>query len=92
MTRDNLFAEERNDEWGPGCCIDGGHCIECGNCYDDDGAHSLDASEIARLTKEGHTEHCAARQVWGDGECECKLQGIIPGNVSRLIIDTLNPS
>ena len=21
---------------------------------------------------EGHTPHCANRQFWGDGECECK--------------------
>ena len=21
----------------------------------------------------GHTHHCACRQIWGDGECECKI-------------------
>ncbi|WP_028316713.1 hypothetical protein [Desulfatibacillum aliphaticivorans] len=28
---------------------------------------------IAQLEKEGHSAHCAARQVYGDGECECDL-------------------
>lgn len=23
------------------------------------------------LIAEGHVRHCAYRQVWGDGECEC---------------------
>jgi hypothetical protein len=26
------------------------------------------------LEAEGHTAHCAARQVWGDGKCECGLK------------------
>lgn len=25
-----------------------------------------------RLEQKGHTPHCAARIVWGDGECECQ--------------------
>jgi len=29
--------------------------------------------EIERLRREGHPRHCACRQVWGDGECECDL-------------------
>lgn len=27
--------------------------------------------EIETLIDEGHTEHCAQRLVWGDGQCEC---------------------
>lgn len=27
--------------------------------------------EIQALVEAGHTHHCGARQVWGDGECEC---------------------
>lgn len=27
---------------------------------------------VAALIRDGHTEHCAARIVMGDGECECK--------------------
>ena len=26
---------------------------------------------ILILYAQGHTRHCACRQVWGDGECEC---------------------
>lgn len=28
---------------------------------------------IDEIQKEGHSRHCACRQVWGDGECECDL-------------------
>ncbi|MFX0200522.1 MAG: hypothetical protein ACFFCW_30760 [Candidatus Hodarchaeota archaeon] len=28
---------------------------------------------IDELEKQGHSNHCACRQVWGDGECECDL-------------------
>ena len=27
--------------------------------------------QIKTLQEEGHHRHCACRQVWGDGECEC---------------------
>ena len=30
-----------------------------------------DFKYIDDLIKIGHTRHCACRQVWGDGECEC---------------------
>ena len=26
---------------------------------------------IEKLINEGHSHHCACRQRWGDGECEC---------------------
>ena len=29
--------------------------------------------KIARLQEKGHALHCAFRQVWGDGYCECDL-------------------
>lgn len=33
-------------------------------------------AQIERLIlAEGHTEHCAKRIVWGDGECECHVEG-----------------
>ena len=32
-----------------------------------------DKIEIMSLEKQGHSNHCACRQVWGDGECECDL-------------------
>ena len=30
-----------------------------------------DYEKIQELIREGHSEHCAKRQVWGDGKCEC---------------------
>ncbi len=27
---------------------------------------------VQEIKESGHTYHCACRQVWGDGECECK--------------------
>ena len=33
-----------------------------------------DKEEIKRLVVEGHTYHCACRIVWGDGQCECKME------------------
>lgn len=29
--------------------------------------------EIDRLQEKGHSHHCACRQIYGDGECECDL-------------------
>lgn len=28
---------------------------------------------IREFQAKGHSHHCACRQVWGDGECECDL-------------------
>ena len=25
------------------------------------------------IQEKGHSHHCACRQVWGDGECECDM-------------------
>ena len=32
---------------------------------------ALEQEQIRRHQAEGHTEHCAKRLVWGDGECTC---------------------
>lgn len=32
-----------------------------------------DLKRIREIKEEGHSYHCACRQVWGDGECECDL-------------------
>lgn len=32
-----------------------------------------DMEKVIKLEKEGHSYHCACRQIWGDGECECGL-------------------
>jgi len=46
-----------------------------------------DNDEIERLKKEGHTNRCACKIVWGDGLCECgKLGKAIPGAVSGEVI------
>jgi len=33
-----------------------------------------DYARIEELESTGHSSHCACRQVWGDGECECSLR------------------
>jgi len=35
--------------------------------------HDPEYAEIQSHMDKGHTEHCAKRQVWGDGKCECPL-------------------
>jgi len=35
--------------------------------------HDNENIEIDKLVKAGHSQHCACRQVWGDGECECSM-------------------
>lgn len=32
-----------------------------------------DIAQIDKIIASGHPRHCACRQVWGDGECECDL-------------------
>ncbi|MCF7811576.1 hypothetical protein K9N50_11375 [bacterium] len=32
-----------------------------------------DLKKIDDIISQGHSHHCACRQVWGDGECECDL-------------------
>jgi hypothetical protein len=32
-----------------------------------------DLLEVKAIMDKGHPHHCACRQVWGDGECECSL-------------------
>jgi len=29
--------------------------------------------KIDEIVASGHSSHCACRQVWGDGECECGM-------------------
>ena len=37
-----------------------------------------DEAEIKKLVDAGHTQHCAERQVWGDGGCECGIEKYEP--------------
>jgi len=32
-----------------------------------------DREKKLKLQEEGRAYHCATRQIWGDGECECDL-------------------
>jgi hypothetical protein len=36
--------------------------------------HADDMKRITEFEQQGHTRHCACRQVWGDGECSCALE------------------
>lgn len=65
-----------------------GDCIVKMHAKNEDYEKSLSMEEqrrIEEIVADGHTNHCACRQVWGDGECECKMKGIIPGTISRMI-------
>jgi len=56
------------------------NCIRCGEPLrgfegdeECEGCRSLDGDDLAmveRFVTKGHTRHCAARMVWGDGGCE----------------------
>ncbi len=35
--------------------------------------HKDELKQIDEIVKQGHSHHCACRQIWGDGECECDL-------------------
>ena len=47
--------------------VSAGICLEC--LKENEEAEK----EITALIRDGHSPHCAKRQVWGDGECECNL-------------------
>lgn len=36
MPKGGISMEERNEEWGQGCVIDGKRCFDCGDCCDDE--------------------------------------------------------
>lgn len=46
--------------------------ISVGICFDCVTDNMIDYQKIEDIEKEGHTHHCASRQVLGDGECECQ--------------------
>lgn len=55
----------------------------CDQCEDE---NDEAIEKIDEFIADGHTNHCAYRMVWGDGECECEKKGIVPGRISRMII------
>ena len=46
-------------------------CLDC--ILDEYHDNQEQQYRIEQLESSGHPSHCAARQVWGDGECECDL-------------------
>lgn len=53
-----------------------------------------DNIEINKIIESGHSRHCACRQVWGDGECECDLykQGYNPYGWMGKILKDVEPN
>ena len=43
----------------------------CQKCSDQE---TEDRERIDEFIIKGHSDHCACRLVWGDGECECHLR------------------
>lgn len=50
---------------------------------------ATDNDEILALCGIGHTDHCARRMVWGDGECECKYGAML--DLPTIAADDLPP-
>ena len=63
------------DPWYSGKPIENNLCRLCN--YREwkkfDTEHEDDYRRIQDIQGKGHPHHCACRQVWGDGECECDL-------------------
>jgi hypothetical protein len=47
--------------------------------------HKEELSRVDTLAADGHTRHCACRIVWGDGECTCRIGGIMQEKIAKLI-------
>lgn len=54
-------------------------CQPCMSCKED-------KKRIVRYMDQGHTYHCACRQTWGDGECECQTD--LPP-ASKLVLESM---
>ena len=73
-------------------------CMKCGRmetlpdqetCDKCERQNADDLEQIAHHIREGHTSHCAKRQAWGDGECECNKENVAPGFISALITNAM---
>jgi hypothetical protein len=78
----------------PSCqyCLGRGCVVECNDLtpakcgiyeispWDEEEARR-DNVDIEWISGQGHTLHCAQRQVWGDGECECRFGDGYPGRM-----------
>lgn len=63
------------DKWLPDRANENELCILCNEwhwrLWEVEERENL--KSIDRIEAKGHPRHCACRQVWGDGECECDL-------------------
>lgn len=63
------------EKWLPDEAIENNRCLDCNaerwQEWEQEEADNL--AQIAILQNQGHSHHCACRQVWGDGECECDM-------------------
>lgn len=68
-------CENEYDKWLPEGALENHLCPKCNDeawkQWEEDEADNL--KRIEEIKTQGHPEHCACRQVWGDGECECDL-------------------
>ena len=62
------------EKWGKGP-IENHLCLDCNTKawkkWEAEESDSL--KKIKELQSKGHLHHCACRQVWGDGKCECNM-------------------
>lgn len=62
-------------KWLPEKAYKNNRCLECNQKRWEEWeiAEAENIKRIRELQAKGHPHHCACRQVWGDGECECDL-------------------
>lgn len=77
MSEDHIRQQLLNAIAHP--CDATNRCQPCVDC-------KRDKRQIVAFMDEGHTYHCACRLVWGDGQCECGKQGVVPGLLSREVL------
>jgi len=62
-------------KWLPESLPENDLCLECNakawENWEEEQTDSL--AQIEAIQALGHSHHCACRQVWGGGECECDL-------------------
>ncbi len=64
------------EKWIPEGAYENNLCLKCNEkkWTEFEKEHGEDFKRIDEIVKQGHSEHCACRQVWGDGECTCDLE------------------
>ena len=68
-------CQQKYDKWLAIAAYENHLCLLCNEwhwrSWEKEEANNLKL--IDKIQAEGHPRHCACRQVWGDGECECDL-------------------